>query len=82
MTTPGKHEPPEPLAVDGVMVVVVGTILWAIALALMLVFHDRLSDAGHGWWIWVGVAGTVLGAIGVPYLRRFQRQTERQRPGP
>lgn len=74
MTTPEKRDPPEPLAVNGVPVIVIGTVLWAIALIVLLVIHNRLSDHGHGWWIWVGVAGVALGIIGVPYLRRFQRR--------
>ena len=78
MSTTERPEPPSPLDPDGVVAVVVGTVVWLVALVLALVFHDRLSDHGHGWWIWVCVAGAALGLIGIPYMRRYQKAVRRQ----
>ena len=59
-----------PLDVDGVGAVAFGTAAWAVALVVALLLRDRLEAAGNGWWVWVCLAGTVLGLIGLPYLVR------------
>jgi hypothetical protein len=69
MPTPRRPDP-EPLEADDVTIVTVGTVLWAVALVASLVFHDRLADGGNGNWIWIFLAGTFLGLIGVRYVRR------------
>ena len=51
-------------------VIAVGTVLWAIALALTLVLHDRLADDGNADWVWVAAAGLFLGVIGLLHVRR------------
>lgn len=66
--------PIRPLDEDGVVVAMIGTIGFALATAVMLILHTRLSEAGHGWWIWVGAVGTVLGVIGTIYCRRRARR--------
>jgi Protein of unknown function (DUF2530) len=66
---------PEKLDVDGVPMVVIGTVLWGIALVLTIVFRHTLSDHHHGWWVWTCLAGFTLGLIGIPYMRRFQRRS-------
>jgi hypothetical protein len=53
-----------------VTVVAVGTVLWAIALALTLLLHDRLTDDGNGDWVWVAAAGLFLGLVGLVHERR------------
>lgn len=64
-------DPLRPLDVDGVRAVVVGTVLWAIALVTCLVFTSRLREDGHLWWIATSVCGVVLGFAGIAYsLRR------------
>jgi LPXTG-motif cell wall-anchored protein len=72
MPTPRRPDP-EPLETDDVRVIVIGTVLWAVALVLTLVWHDRLADTGHGDWVWVTLAGTFLGLLGLPYLLRRRR---------
>jgi hypothetical protein len=64
----------EPLDVDGVGTVAVGTILWAVAFVLLLPFHGRLEDSGRTWWLWTCVAGFGLGMFGVNYCRRRRRR--------
>lgn len=59
-----------PLDVDGVGAITYGTVAWAVAVVLCLVFRTQLSDAGRGWWLWVCVTGVVLGLAGMVFVRR------------
>lgn len=59
-----------PLDVDGVGVVTAGTVVWAVALLVLLPFLGRLRDDGHGWWVGMCAAGTALGVFGIAYCRR------------
>ena len=65
-----RRPDPEPLETNDVAIVTVGTVLWAVALVVSLVFHDRLANGGNESWIWIFLAGTFLGLIGVRYVRR------------
>lgn len=60
----------EPLDVDGVRTVAVGTGLWLLAFLLMLPFYGRLQETDRSWWLWTCVAGFGLGIIGLGYCRR------------
>ena len=66
----------EPLDVDGVRTVAVGSVLWLVAFVLLLPFAGRLSDADRVWWLWTCLAGFGLGVIGWDYCRR--RRNRRQ----
>ena len=59
-----------PLDVDGVGVVTAGTVLWVIALLVLLPFTSTLREDGHGWWIGMAAAGTALGVFGIVFCRR------------
>ena len=65
-------EPPspviEPLDEDGVGAVAVGTVLWAIALIVLVILRDRLGD--DSWWIQVALVGALLGLPGLWYTTR------------
>ena len=70
------HRHVEPLDVDAVRTVQIGTVLWAVALGVTLVARDTLQDEGRTWWIWTCVAGVVLGLLGlVITVRRRRRMT-------
>lgn len=60
----------DPLDVDGVRTVAVGTALWGVAFVMLLPFYGRLQDSGHLWWLWTCAAGFGLGIIGWDYCRR------------
>jgi hypothetical protein len=60
----------EPLDVDGVRTVAVGTALWLVAFVLLLPFYGRLEEAGRLFWLWTCVAGFGLGLIGWDHCRR------------
>jgi len=58
---------------DDVRVVALGTALWLVALVLALVFHGHLSAHDNGDWVWIALAGSFLGFVGLRYVRRRQR---------
>ena len=64
----------EPLDVDAVRTVQIGTVLWAVALVVTLVARDTLQDEGRTWWIWTCVAGVVLGLLGLVITVRRRRR--------
>lgn len=59
---------------SGARVVMVGTVLWAVAFVLLLPFWGRLSSSGHLWWLWTCAAGFGFGVIGVDHCRRRARR--------
>jgi O-antigen/teichoic acid export membrane protein len=67
---PPRRPDPEPLESDEVRVVIVGTVLWFLGLALALAFHGPLADRGHGDWVWTLLAGSLLGLVGLRYVVR------------
>lgn len=66
----------EPLDVDGVRTVEVGSALWLIAFVGLLPFYGRLQDDGRLWWLWTCLAGFGLGLIGLEYCRRRRRSRD------
>ena len=77
----------EPLDVDGVRTVEVGTVAWLIGFVALLPFYGRLEDAGRTWWLWTCLAGFGLGLFGLEYCRRRRvvrtekRAAEGDQPG-
>lgn len=61
------HPPTVPLRT--IAVVAWGTVLWAVALVIVLLVPD-LHSGNRSWWPWVPVAGIGLGALAYVYLRR------------
>jgi MFS family permease len=64
---------------DAVTVITVGTVLWAVGLVVALLLHGRLADHGNGDWVWITVAGVVLGLMGIRIVRR--RRARLRDPG-
>ena len=76
---PDRHEfgrrtyliaPVDPLDVDGVRTVQVGTALFALAFVALLPFYGRLREDGTTWMLWMCLTGVGLGLIGLDYCRR------------
>jgi hypothetical protein len=65
--------PVEPLDVDGVRTVQVGTGLFLLAFLGLLPFYGRLEEEGHTWLLWMCLTGVGLGLLGVEYCRRRRR---------
>lgn len=66
----------EPMDVDGVRTMTIGTIIWAIAIVALLPFIGTLQDDDHVWWLWMCLAGFGLGLIGLEYCRRRRKALE------
>jgi hypothetical protein len=62
-------EEPEPIAIDTVKVVQIGTALWGLALVVTL-FAPTLHEGDRHWWPWACVAGFLGGWLGLLYVRR------------
>ncbi|HET7901381.1 MAG TPA: DUF2530 domain-containing protein [Candidatus Nanopelagicales bacterium] len=58
-----------PVDVDGVRAVATGTVVWTVLLVLCLLLRDQLASAGRGWWTGVCLAGALLGAVGLVFVR-------------
>lgn len=50
-------------------IIVMGLVMWAGALLVTLVV-PALHEGDRSWWPWACVAGFVLGAVGLLYVRR------------
>lgn len=70
----------EPMDVDGVRTMTVGTVIWGIVAVALLPFLGNLESSGRMWWMWTAVAGFGLGLIGVEYCRR-RRNALHMQPG-
>jgi len=67
---------PPPLQVDTAKVVIAGTVVWAVALVVLLLLGDRVDAT----WKWTCVCGIVLAGLGLA-LARWQGQLgPRRRP--
>ena len=60
----------EPLDVDGVRTVQVGTAVFFVGFLALLPFYGRLEENGRTWWLWMCLAGVGLGLFGLEYCRR------------
>lgn len=61
----------KPVDADGVSAVVTGTVAWVVLGAvLMLFFRTDLAAHNASWWLWVPLAGTVMGLLALPYVLR------------
>lgn len=63
----------EPLDVDGVRTVEVGTAVFLLGFLALLPFYGRLEDDGREWWLWMCLTGVGLGLFGLEYCRRRRR---------
>ncbi|WP_425393324.1 DUF2530 domain-containing protein [Acidipropionibacterium thoenii] len=64
-----------PLDVDGMTAAVAGTAAFTVALIVCWIELPALRRAGHGDWLWICLAGAVLGLVGIGYLAARRRAT-------
>jgi hypothetical protein len=69
----------EPLDVDAVTVVTIGTALWGVAVLVGLSVLPMLRRNGHVWWVQTAAVGFVVGLYGIWYCRR-RRSAIRRTP--
>jgi hypothetical protein len=67
----------KPMEVDLSRIVLIGTVLYAIAAVILLPMQSSLTDDGHGRWPWIAVSGVGLGLLGLGYLKRRDRAIAR-----
>ena len=60
----------QPVHDDGVRVVTVGLLLWAVAAVVLLTQRSALQERGAQWWLWTCVAGLAVGAGMLVFMRR------------
>lgn len=60
----------EPLEVNGITAVTVGTAIWLIAMVICLIQREQLEASGRGNWVWICACGVLLGLLGIRYTRR------------
>lgn len=65
----GEEIVPPDVPLRTIDLVRVGIGVWALALVVVLVVPG-LRAGDRAWWVWVPVAGMVLGLLGYAYLRR------------
>ncbi len=73
-----RRPPPQPLPVDTVRVVAVGTALWGLALVAALVALPWLRSHDRLWWLWTALAGVLLGLLGLSVTVRQRRRDARR----
>jgi hypothetical protein len=72
---PTKQAPP-PLQVDTARVVIAGTVLWVIALVVLLLLGDRVDRM----WTWTCVAAIGLALLGLVVMRLQGQLPRRDHP--
>ncbi|MDP9101579.1 MAG: DUF2530 domain-containing protein [Actinomycetota bacterium] len=77
---PPRRPDPEPLETDDVRTVALGTLAWAVALAVLSVV--RLAGGSvRTWWLVMCGCGAVLGLMGVRYCQARRAAILRDRGG-
>lgn len=67
----------QPMETNDVLIVTVGTALFAVAFIVLLALRTSLERSGHGRWPWIALSGVILGLIGLVYcVRRQQRMSK------
>jgi FtsH-binding integral membrane protein len=65
-----RRPDPAPVKTDDRKVVLVGLVLWIVALGVMLVLLAQLQSSGLVWLLWTVVGGLVLGLGLLVYTAR------------
>jgi hypothetical protein len=66
--------PVPPVDGDGLRVVIIGTIAFGLASLVLAMLSGRLTAAGHGSWLGIGISGFLLGLIGIGYCLNRRRR--------
>jgi type VI protein secretion system component VasK len=72
-----RRPAPPPLEANDRRVTIVGTVAWAIALAVLLVLRGQIP-ASDRWWIWTCAVGVAMGLFALWYVPRFKRARARK----
>ncbi len=59
---------------NDVLIIAIGTALFAVAFVILLALRASLEHSGHGRWPWIALSGVIGGLLGLVYcVRRQQR---------
>lgn len=58
-----------------------GLALWAVAGLVLLLFRDWLTEHGHTNWLWICLAGFLVGLPGLAVMIRHDANRRRRRAG-
>ena len=72
-----RRPPPPPLEANDRRVTIVGTVAWAVALAVLLVLRGQIPSSDR-WWIWTAAVGVAMGLFALWYVPRFKRARARK----
>src|SRR5262249_1732901 len=72
-----RRPAPPPLEANDQQVTIVGTVAWAVALAVALALRGQIP-AGSQWWIWTCAVGVAMGLFALWYVPRFKRARARK----
>lgn len=72
-----RRPAPPPLEANDPRVTIVGTMAWAIALAVLLVLREQIP-ASDRWWIWTCAVGVAMGLFALWYVPYFKRARARK----
>src|SRR5215471_21695255 len=81
--THSRRPAPPPLEANDRLVTIVGTVAWAVALAMLLVLRGQIPVSDR-WWIWTGAVGVAMGLFAlwyVPYFKRARARKAQRRAG-
>lgn len=67
-----RRPDPPPVKTDDRKVILVGMVLWLVALGVLLVFLSAIVEAGLVRWLWTAVVGLGLGLILLVFAHRKQ----------
>jgi hypothetical protein len=76
MAAPRRPDP-APLQTNEFAPVIVATGLWLVAFFILLSQHHSLAAHGHGWYVWVGLSGFLLGLWGLSLMLLRRRGLNR-----
>jgi cyanate permease len=69
-----RRTDPAPIKTDDRKVVLIGLVLWLVALGGLLVFLAPLLADGRGWWLWTVLIGLGIGLMLLVYTHRRRHQ--------
>jgi hypothetical protein len=72
-----RRPAPPPLEANDRRVNIVGTVAWAVALAVLLVLREQIPVSDR-WWIWTCVVGVAMGLFALWYVPVFKRARARK----
>lgn len=78
MPSPQERPRPEPLDPPMVPFAVGGLAAWAVAGLVLLLFRDWLSAHGHTDWLWICLAGFLVGLPGLAVMIRHDANRRRR----